>query len=126
MSRLFGWLGAGRPRTDIAKRVAPTRDAGVGRNLHHHDIERRNRRGALPEARHPGIVGDADVMGPDVGDQHGFPSRTFAARQPDQCGKRSMHDRVEVASQAFGAILAPVSVERNKRRYRIAGATTVK
>ena len=65
--------GEGCPRADIAEGIAPAGDAGIGRNLDHDDLQRRNCRSALPEARHPGIIGDADMMGPDVGDQHGFP-----------------------------------------------------
>ena len=63
--------GAGRPRADIGKGVAPAGDAGIGGNLDHHDFQRRDRRGALLEARDPGVIGDADMVRPDIGDQHG-------------------------------------------------------
>ena len=58
------------PRADVRKGIAPAGEAGVGRDLDQNHIERRDRRGALPEARYAGVIGNADVVRPDVGDQH--------------------------------------------------------
>ena len=69
-----------RPRTDVAEGIAPAGEPGVGRDLDQHDVERRNRRGALLEARNARVVGDADVVRPDIGDQHGFPPERLTGR----------------------------------------------
>jgi len=35
----------------------------------------------LLEARHAGVIGDADMVRPDVGDQHGFPQKRPTGRR---------------------------------------------
>ena len=61
----------GCPRADIRKGIAPAGDAGIGGDLDHDDLQRGYGGSALLEARDPGVIGDADVVRPDIGDQHG-------------------------------------------------------
>src|SRR5205807_279795 len=63
--------GIAGSRADIGKGVSPAGDAGIGGNLDHDDFQRRDGRSALLEARHAGVIGNADMVRPDVGDQHG-------------------------------------------------------
>ena len=65
--------GASGPRTDVSEGIAPAGEAGVGQDLDQHHVERRDRGGALPEARRSRIVGNADMVRPDVGDLHHRP-----------------------------------------------------
>jgi hypothetical protein len=65
--------GAGGSRADIGKGIAPASDAGIGGNLDHDDFQRRDGSRALLEARDTGVIGNADMMRPDIGDQHGSP-----------------------------------------------------
>jgi hypothetical protein len=58
--------GAGGSRTDIGKGIAPAGDAGIGGNLNHDDFQRRNCRRTLLETRDPGVIGDADMVRPDI------------------------------------------------------------
>jgi hypothetical protein len=62
--------GAGGSRADIGEGIAPAGDAGVGRDFDQHDIDRRGGGNAMPEAGHAGIIGNADMVRPDVRDQH--------------------------------------------------------
>src|SRR6516165_9453865 len=66
----FLYRRAGASWADVAEGVAPAGEAGIGRNLDDDNVERRNRRGALPKARSARVIGNADMVRPDVRDQH--------------------------------------------------------
>jgi hypothetical protein len=60
-------------RANVTKGIAPAGEAGIRRDLDEGHIKRSNGRGPLPEAGDAGVIGNADVVCPDVGDQHGIP-----------------------------------------------------
>src|ERR1700752_4717428 len=92
----------GRTRADIAERVTPAGHAAVGGDLEHDDVERRNRRGALPEAGDAGVIGNADVMCADVADLHGSAPPGCYCFSDDAWFRRARARTVKRAANATG------------------------
>ncbi|MGC0320222.1 hypothetical protein ABIG06_000851 [Bradyrhizobium sp. USDA 326] len=59
--------GAG---ADIGEGIAPAGQPGIGRDLDEHHVERGNRGSTLAEVCDTGVIGDADMMRPHIGDLH--------------------------------------------------------